>query len=185
MPRDEAIDDTTRSAEDTSSSATITTPSNLLTNPEPTSSANRVLPIPPGPTSVTRRASRPVSRSRTITFSRSRPIKREARLGSGRHGRRCQNLFRLVPKIKPLAEQHCKIVRDQRAELLAGGETAIGQSVRLDAAEHLAEPGITLRGRGLHINELRHPTACGSVLQEPQVVPSLSAGALRAAPRFS
>jgi hypothetical protein len=84
IPRAEAIDDTTRSADDTSSSGTITTPSNLPIRPEPTSSANRVLPIPPAPTGVTRRASPPVSRSWTSDFSRSRPMNRDAGLGSGR-----------------------------------------------------------------------------------------------------
>jgi hypothetical protein len=112
-PRDEAIDEMTRSAEDTSSSATITTPSN--------SAAGGL-------------AARSVS----------------AQLQD-----------------QPLAEQHCEIVRDQRAELIAGGETAIGQSVRLDAAEHFLEPRITVRGWGLNVNELRHATGVQVLVLQP------------------
>ena len=77
------------------------------------------------------------------------------------------DLFRLIPKIKSFAEQHCKLVSDQRAELVAGGETAIGQSVRLDAAEHLAEPGIAVWGRRLNVDELRHSAGVEVLVFQP------------------
>ena len=83
-------------------------------------------------------------------------MNREAGAGSGRLGRR--SLWRLVSEIESLAEKHCEVVRDQRAELLASAEAAIGQPVRLDTAEHCAEPRITVRGWGLHVDELRHLT---------------------------
>ena len=57
----------------TGASGTNATVANPTSSVEATSMANRVLPTPPGPVSVTSRATRPSSRSRSAAASRSRP----------------------------------------------------------------------------------------------------------------
>jgi hypothetical protein len=83
-------------------------------------------------------------------------MNRNAGAGNGRLGRGAS--WRLLSELESLAEKHREVVRDQRLELVAGAEAAIGQPIRLDAAEHCSEPRITVRGWRLHVDELRHPT---------------------------
>ena len=72
-PRTRAIVAATRPASPTGASGTNATAANPISSVEATSMANRVLPTPPGPVSVTSRATRSSSRSRSAAASRSRP----------------------------------------------------------------------------------------------------------------
>ena len=57
----------------TGASGTNATVSNPVSSVAATSTASRVLPTPPGPVSVTSRATPPSSRSRNAAASRSQP----------------------------------------------------------------------------------------------------------------
>ena len=149
---------------------TITAPS---TNRDATDRANsspsRVLPIPPGPTSVTRRMSSSTRRSRARTApGHGRRSARPA--GAGEHPTPSRREWRLSSGSRNRSlKQHGEVLGDQALDLVDVLEPLVGHGVvRLDAVDQLLKPRLALGCRVLQIDEARQRTGQQVFVLEPR-----------------
>ena len=122
-----------------------------------TAMASRVLPIPPGPVSVTRRTSGRSSSVETAATSASLPISevdvRGASAAVGCGGPR-RGSGRGVHEA--LAQKDREVIAHQPAELARGAERAVRvRALRAQLVDHRGEPGLPLRRRSLEVEQPR------------------------------
>ena len=114
----------------TAASGTNTMPASKRSRSRsPTATASRVLPIPPGPVSVTSRTPGGLTRPATSPMACSRPTSDVVPTGSGpraaRDARRCRGTGPDGGG-EPLAQQHRQVVAHQPAQLAGRAEGAVG-----------------------------------------------------------
>jgi hypothetical protein len=141
----------------TALSGTKWTPSgNAGSTPRATSSASRVLPTPPGPSSVTSR--RPLSSAPvTSTTSASRPTVSVIGTGTALDTGPSPPGPATAPP-EPLQEQDGEIVHDQSLELLRGREPLVRREIGgLQIGEESAQPILPIGRRLLEVQQAGAP----------------------------
>ena len=168
-PTARTMSGTTRAGSTTAARGTNTVPAgNRALSRSPTATANRVLPIPPGPVSVINRRVGVVEQLEDLLDDPFPPdqrgrLQRERagasgsvrELRKGRHG-------------EPFAEQHGEVVADELGELLAGRERPVGLgALGAHEIEHLHQASLDPRGGFLHVQQPGRPTGQLELILQP------------------